>query len=102
MVQNVAVVDRLARKIVERHENIHRLVGFNVDHILPDWRGDRIAVASPHLKGVGMKMKGMIHPRSIDDMPLFNGAQVGRDIDAIVGEAFAVDQKRLLAVDAVI
>ncbi len=93
VLDDVAVEDRLAAEIAQRHREADGLPGTQVHHILPGTVRFGNPVAGEHLEGIDVEVEGVVHVALVDDLPEFQVALLGGDVDAAVVERPTVDEE---------
>ena len=73
MIENVAVVHRLAGVVAECHSDSDASASGDEHNVTPGTV--RRAVRSNHLEGVCMEVERMVHGRRIDQVPVFDGTE---------------------------
>ena len=90
VVEDVAVVNGSADETSEWNKDPHRLACRNVHGVLPS----RSCSLVGEKEGPDVEMQRVVHRRSVDDLPLFDGSRGRADVGAVGIEGLAVDRER--------
>lgn len=91
MVEDMAVVHRLAGELVEVHAHDGLRIGGNVDNIAVVHALEAGCATGEYLHRPDVEVKWMIHCGRVHDGPLFNCAEGNGGVDSVHLERHAID-----------